>query len=156
MTDKPRVIASRWETPFEATSPDKLDLLRVNYPSCPWVVLSDGTRFDFSEFTEEGDCEILVFSEIDRTVYRITADASAVRIHDEHDLETVDDWSADARMATVRLVGTELHRTISSVMNDEKATYLIQTGWDCVEFICLNEPVIEAVGKVEDSRPVLN
>jgi hypothetical protein len=156
MTEKPRVIASRWKTPFEAVDPDKLCLLRVTYPSCPWIHLADGTRYDFSEFSEDGDCEILVFSEEDQTVYRILTDASTVRIHDERDLEQVDEWSPDIGRATMRLTGTELHSSLSSIMNHEEPTYLVATGWDCVEFICLNEPIVEAIGKVEDSRPQLN
>lgn len=156
MTEKKRIVASRWETPFEAVHPDRLTLLKVTYPSCAWVHLADGTRYDFSDYTDEGDCEILVFSEEDKTVYRIRADADTVRIHDEHDLEQWDEKSSDTGMTTMRLTGTALHQTTSSFMNGEKPTYLVATGWDCVEFICLNEPIVEAIGKVEDSRAALH
>ena len=156
MTEKPRVIASRWKTPFESAHPQKLNLLMVTYPSVPSIHLADGTRFDFSEYTDEGVCEIVLFCQEDRTVYRVLADANTVRIHDERDLERVDESSPGTGRTTMRLIGTNLHRTVSSMMNREKPTYLIATGWDCVEFICLNEPIVEAIGMVEDSRPRLN
>ncbi|WP_379549805.1 hypothetical protein [Qipengyuania sp. DGS5-3] len=152
MTEKNRIIARRWKTPFENSDPDKVHLLKVTYPSCPWVIYNKGPHYDFSEFTDESDTEILVFSEEDQTVYRVSADADTVRIHDERDLEQIDDWPDDVGKCSMRLVGSELQRSLSSFMNGEAPTYLLTTGNDCVEFICLNDPVIEAVGTVSDSR----
>ena len=136
--------------------PDKLHLLHVTYPSCAWVHHARGSRYDFTQFTDEGDCVILVFSEDDKTVYRIAADVDALQVHDERDLWQVDEWSNEAGKCAMRLVGTPLHQCLSSILNGEQPTYSIITAWDCVEFICLNEPKIEAVGFVEDSRPALN
>ena len=153
MTDQTRIAASRWATPFEHSDPDRLHLLRVDYPSCAWVQYRDGPHFDFSEFTREGECEILVFCEDDLTVYRVSAQVDAICIHDERDFPRIDEWSTDSGKGTIRLTGTRLHASLSGIMNGEEPTYCIVTGDDCAEFICLGEPLIEAVGKVEDSRP---
>ena len=152
MTEKPPLVASRWETPFENADPDRVHLVRVTYPSSPWVSLNGGPHYDLSKFTrEDEEFEIIVFNEEDRRIYSIKADASAVRIHDEGNLEKLDRWSEDTGRSSIRLTGSALHRTLSSFMNGEEPTYLVATGWDCVEFICLNEPRIEMLGEVEDS-----
>jgi|GEM_PF-3359041 len=156
MTEKIRVIASRWETPFESLDRGKLHLLRVTYPSCSFIQHVNGAHYDFSEYSGDDYCEIVVFSETDQTVYRILSDADTVRIHDERDLELVDEWASETGRSTMRLTGTHLHRTVSSAMNQDEPTYLVVTGMDCVEFICLNDPIIEAIGKIEDSRPALH
>jgi hypothetical protein len=153
MADERKIVARRWATPFDRVDPDRLHLLRVDYPSCAWVQYRDGPHFDFSEFTREGECEITVFCEENRTVYKISAYVDAVWIHDERDMPRIDEWSSDAGNAALRLEGTPLHASLSSIMNSEKPTYCLQTGDDCVESICLGEPLIEAVGKVEDTRP---
>jgi len=156
MSDNVPIVASRWPTPFEMVDPDKLRLLRVTYPSCAWVHHADGPQYDFTQFTDESDCVILVFSEDDKTVYRIAADVDAIQVHDERDLSQIDEWSNETGKSAFRLVGTPLHQSLSSILNGEQPTYSIITAWDCVEFICLNEPRIEAVGFVEDSRSALN
>ncbi|MXO47640.1 hypothetical protein GRI69_05155 [Erythrobacter vulgaris] len=153
MTDKPRVVASRWATPFENVDSDRLHLLRVTYPSEAFVSYANGPHYDFSEFTEMHDeCEIIVFNEEDGTVYRIQSDANTIRIHDEHDLEQVDQWADETGSSTYRLIGSELHRTVSGFMNGDRPSYLLVTGNDCVEFLSLNDPQIEVVGKIEDTR----
>ena len=153
MTEKMRVVASRWATPFENADPDRLHLLRVNYPSEAFVGYADGRHYDFSNYTTVHDeCEITVFNEIDGNVYRIRSDANTVRIHDEREIEHVDDWEGGVGASTYRLVGSKLHRTVSAFMNGDQPTYLLITGNDCVEFLCLNDPQIDVVGKITDTR----
>ncbi|KWV95693.1 hypothetical protein ASS64_00100 [Erythrobacter sp. AP23] len=93
-----------------------------------------------------------MFSEYDRTVYRILADTEAIRINDERDLPRIDEKADGTGISSFRLAGTALHESLSSVLNEKARTYCIATGWECVEFICLNEPLIESIGIVEDSR----
>ena len=153
MTDKPRVVASRWATPFEKIDADRLHLLRVTYPSEAFVTYAKGAHYDFSEYTTEYDeCEVIVFNEVDGRVYRIRSDANTVRIHDERDLEQIDEWNDDTGSATCRLSGSDLHRTLSGFMNGDEPTYLLVTGNDCVEFLCVNEPQIDVIGSIDDTR----
>lgn len=153
MTKKPRIVASRWATPFEAVDSDRLHLLRVTYPSEAFVSYADGRHYDFSEYSTLHDvCEIIVFNELDGNVYRIRCDANTVRIHDERDLEQVDDWDDDTGASSLRLRGSELHRTLSGFMNGDRPSYLLVTGNDCVEFLCLNEPSIDVIGMIEGTR----
>lgn len=156
MSDKVPVVASRWPTPFENVDPECVHLLRVTYSSCAWVHYASGTHYDFSQFTDEGDCEILIFNEDDKAVYRISADVSAIQIHDERDLHLIDEWSDGTGRCSWRLVGTPMQQSLSGFLNGEQPSYCINTGGDCVEFICLNEPRIEAVAIIEDSRPGFN
>ena len=135
MTDETRVVASRWATPFESVDPDRLHLLRVNYPSEAFVTYADGSHFDFSDFsTVHDESEITVFNEVDGKVYRIRSDANTVRIHDERDLEQIDVWEDETGTATCRLTGSELQRSLSAFMNGDRPSHLLITGNDCVEF----------------------
>ena len=153
MTDKPRVVASRWATPFENVDPDRLHLLRVNYPSESFVTYANGPHNDFSKYTTVHDeFEITVFNEEDGNVYRIRSDANTVRIYDERDLEKIDEWDKEAGGSTCRLTGSQLYRTVSAFMNGDRPSYLLLTGNDCVEFLCLNDPQIDVIGSVEDTR----
>jgi hypothetical protein len=156
MSERIPIVASRWPSPFEYADPDRVHLLRVTYPSCAWVHYASGTHFDFSQFTDEGYCEILIFSEDDRTVYRISAEVSAIQIHDERDLPQIEEWSDGTGRCCWRLVGTPMQKSLSGFLNGEQPSYCIITGGDCVEFICLNEPRVKAIGTVEDGRPALN
>ena len=153
MTDKPRIVASRWATPFEKVDSDRLHLLRVTYPSEAFVSYVGGPHYDFSEYSTVHDvCEITLFNEIDGNVYRIRCDANTVRIHDERDLEQIDEWGDETGASALRLRGSKLQRTLSSFMNGDRRSYLVVTGNDCVEFLCLNEPQIDVVGTIEDTR----
>ena len=153
MTDKPRVVASRWATPFENVDPDRLHLLRVNYPSETFLSYVNGPHYDFSAYTTIHDvCEIIVFNEVDGNVYRVRSDANTLRIYDERDLEKIDEWDKEAGGATCRLSGSELHRTLSGLMNGDRPSHLLQTGNDCVEFLCLNDPQIDVIGTIDDTR----
>ena len=151
MADRPKVSAGRWLTPFEKVDPIRLHLLKVVYPCCPFLSRRDGSFYDFAEFTEDADCEIIVFREDDKTIYRISADAFSLLIHDERDLPLIESWAEDGGYASARLANTDLVRSLSGKLNGNGQSYLIQTGWDCVEFLCLNEPLIEVLGTVEDS-----
>ena len=153
MTDKLRIVASRWATPFEKVDPDRLHLLRVNYPSESFVSYTNGSNYDFSQFTTMHDvCEITIFNEVDGNVYCIRSDANTVRIYDEHDLEQIDEWVEEAGSASCRLTGSQLQRTVSGFMNGDRPSYLLVTGNDCVEFLCLNDPQIDVVGSIEATQ----
>jgi hypothetical protein len=152
MTETPKVRALAWQTPFGLADADRLHLLRVDYPSTDWVGYVDGRSFDFSAYSGPPTCQIWLFNEEDETVYLVSADADTVQIHDERDLPRIDEFEEGAKTNTVRLTGTELHRSVSSAMNGDKPSYLIITGNDCVEFLCLNPPRVDAVEKLSASK----
>jgi hypothetical protein len=139
-------------TPFSSANADRLHLLRVDYPSTAWVTYADGRHYDFSAFSGPADCQIWLFNEVDETVYLVSADVYALQIHDESDLPRIDGFDPDAKGMTVRLTGSDLHRSVGSIMNNELPTYLLMTGNDCVEFLCLNPPRIQAIDKLSASR----
>ncbi len=149
MTEKTSISATRWPTPFERCDSDRLHLVRVHYPSCNSISYPDGPRYDLSSYVGDDVCRITVFSEADRTVYCIIANVEALRIHDERDLPQFD--RAGDTGTTVRLVGSELQRSVSGIVCGNAPSYLIMTGNDCVEFLATGEVMIEEVGAVADS-----
>jgi hypothetical protein len=151
MSEHSPLIATRWETPFEGVKGDQLHLLRVDYPSTDLLQLADGKQFDFAEFSGPRSCEIWLFSEIDQTVYKVCADVRSIRIADECEFPPPSEWNCMPFAKSWRLTGSDMQRSVSSLMFGNRPSYVIVTGNDCIEFLATNAPTICTVARVHAS-----
>ena len=139
------IEATSWLTPFSEGDPDDLHIVRVDVPCTPWVGQGNGGFWELGEWSGPNRCEIHVFNESDCTVYVVRTDANEISVYNERDMPFPIVWDSCETRRTFRLSGTALHRSVSSMMNGDRATYVIATGEYWVEFIASGDPEIEVV-----------
>lgn len=139
------VVATSWITPFSHGNPDDLHIVRVDVPCTSWVSKRNGQFWELGEWAGPASCEIYVFNEVDGTVYLVRSDAREVSLYNERDMPWPINSDECDSGRTFRLTGSALHKSVSSMMNSDRPTWVVATGEHWVEFIAQNDPVIEVV-----------